>query len=179
MEDKKVFGIIIGILTVIAIIVMIVFLKGNSKSIDIKLNENYKSVVGITVESDIILLVDDKNNISNILYLNEKSVKTFANQGLEGKNLDKGIELIVDKLKNNNEFNPSNELILTQYDYNDKSIYNNISTLLNKEFVIYGVDNKIVTVTSTLKEKITNLNISNSNDEIKSLYEYSKKLLKN
>lgn len=179
MEDKKVFGIIIGIVSIFAIIITIILLKGNSKSINIKLNENYKSAVGITVESDIILLIDDKNNISNILYLNEKSVKTFANQGIEGKDLDKGIELIVDKLKNNSEFNPSNELVLTQYDYKDKSIYNNVSTLLNKEFVIYGVDNKITPVASTFKEKIINLNLDSSSNEVKTLYEYSKKLLKN
>ena len=177
MDNKKMLGIIIGIISVIVIVFVVVILKGSTKSIDIKLNEDYKSLVGITVNSDIILVIDNKNRVSNILYLNEKSVKVFANQKIEGKDYTKAIELIVDKLKNNNEFNNGEELIITKYDEN--TIYSNILTEINKEFVIYGVDNKIEELSSTLESKITSLNITDSTNDIKTLYNYSKKLLEN
>lgn len=176
MEDKKVIGAIIGVLSLVAIIVIVLLLKGNSKSIDIELNTNYKSLVGIKVESDVILVIDDKDNVSNILYLNDKSVTSLSNQKIEGKTLEKAIRLVIDKLKNNNEFNNGDDLIITRYDNN--SVYSKVLTELNKEFVIYGVDNKILEENSSIDSKISELNIKDSTNDINTLYEYSKSLLK-
>lgn len=177
MEDKKVIGAIVGVLSLVAIIVIVLLLKGNSKSIDIELNTNYKSLVGIKVESDVILVIDDKDNVSNILYLNDESVTSLSNQKIEGKTLEKAIRLVIDKLKNNNEFNNGDDLIITRYD--DNSVYSKVLTELNKEFVIYGVDNKILEENSSIDSKISELNIKDSTNDINTLYEYSKKLLKN
>ncbi len=177
MENKKVIGVIIGALSVVVIVLVVMMLKGNNKSVNIELNTNYKSLIGIKTKSDIILVIDDKDNVSNILYLNDQSAKTFANQKIEGKNLEKAIELVVDKLKNNDEFNDASKLVITRYDDND--IYIKVLSELNKEFVIYGVDNKIVEESSTLDSKIMELKISDSSFGIDKLYEYSKKILKN
>lgn len=177
MDKKKSLGIIIGICILLFIILIVILFRNNGKSIDIKLSDNYKSIIGIKVDSDVLIVIDNKNIVSNILFLNDKSTLSLANQRIEGKPLSKAIELIVDKLKNNNEFDNGGELFLTRY--NDNSIYSTVLSELNKEFVIYGVDNKIVELNSTLDIKKKELNISDSSTDIKSLYEFSLKKIKN
>lgn len=172
-------GTIIGILVFILIVIIVVIISFNTKSKNIKLTTNYKSLIGVKVESDIILVINQKDKVSNILFLNSKSVSTLANQKIEGKNIDKAVELIVDKLKNKEEFNHSSSLSLIRYD-ND-SIYNKVLEQLNKQFVIYGVDKSIVEETSTIGIKIDELKLNKTNndlDNLKLLYNYSKKNLK-
>lgn len=177
MDKKKSLGIIIAVCILLFIILIVILFRNNAKSIDIKLSSNYKSVIGIKVDSDILIVIDNKNRVSNILFLNDKSTLVLANQRIEGKPLSKAIELIVDKLKNGNEFNNGDDLLLTRYDNN--SIYSNVLEELNKEFVIYGVDNKIIELDSTIIDKKQELNISDLSNDIESLYEFSIKKLKN
>ncbi len=177
MNKKNLLGIVIGLVAVAIIVIVVMLFMKTTKSIDIKLNENYKSVVGIKVNSDIILVIDNNDKVSNILYLNEESTKSLANQKIEGKQLEKAIELIIDKLKNNNEFNNGEVLVLTKYDNNQ--VYSKVLENLNKESVIYGIDNKILEETSTLNDKLLSLNLNNSASEIETLYDYSINLLKN
>lgn len=163
-------GIIIGISTLIS---------NNNKSKNIELNINYKALIGIKVKSDIIIVINEKNKVSNILYLNEDSTKSIANQKIERKELTKAIELIIDRLKNNNEFNNNEILYLTNY--GDNSIYETILEEVNKQFVVYGINNQIKEESSTISFKINELKLENSSKElenIKQLDKYSKKLLK-
>ncbi|MDO5003127.1 MAG: hypothetical protein Q4E39_02730 [bacterium] len=179
-KDKKLLmGTIIGILVFILIVIVVVIMSFNTKSKNVKLTTNYKALIGVKLESDIILVINQKDKVSNILFLNSKSVSTLANQKIEGKSYDKAIELIVDKLKNKEEFNHSSNLYLIKYD-ND-SIYNKVLEQFNKQFVIYGVDKSIVEQTSSINFKLDELKISktdNNIDNLKSLYDYSKKNLK-
>ena len=179
MNKKKLEMILISIVMVISIIIVVVILSMNSKSYDIKFDSNYKAYVGIKVNSDIILVINNKNKIANILFLNKDAVDTLANQKIEGKDIDTAIELIVDKLKNKGEFNNGENLYLTSYVNNN--IYSSILSNLNKNFVIYGIDNKLIEQTSNLSIKLDELNLRSENDELsnlKELYNCSKKLLK-
>lgn len=178
MKKKLVLGTVIAILIVAILVGIITVLSINTKSKNIKLDTNYKAIIGIKVNSEALLVINQKDKVSNILYINEESVKTLANQKIEGKDIPTAIELIVDKLKNSNEFNNGSELELTKYE--DNSIYSTVLQELNKEFVVYGVDNKIIEKDSTIQEKLNELNITTKGDikeDLISLDNYSKKLL--
>lgn len=179
-KDKKLLmGTIIGILVFILIVIIVVIMSFNTKSKNVKLTTNYKSLIGVKVESDIILVINQKDKVSNILFLNSKSVSTLANQKIEGKSIDQAIELIVDKLKNKEEFNHSSSLSLIRYDNN--SIYSKVLEQFNKQFVIYGIDKSVVEETSYIGLKIDELELERTNndlDNLKLLYNYSKKNLK-
>lgn len=178
MKKKLVLGTVIAILIVAILVGIITVLSINTKSKNIKLDTNYKAIIGIKVNTEVILVINQKDKVSNIIYLNEESVKTLANQKIEGKDIPTTIELIVDKLKNSNEFNNGSELELTKYE--DNSLYTTVLQELNKEFVVYGVDNKIIENSNDIQTKLNELNIT-TKDDIKenliSLDNYSKKLL--
>ena len=109
------------------------------------------------------------------MFLNSKSVSTLANKKIEGKPYDKAIELIVDKLKNAEEFNHSNSLYLIKYD--DGGNYSKVLEQFNKQFVIYGVDKSVVEQTSTINLKLDELKLDKTNnvpDNLKLLYDFSK-----
>lgn len=178
MKKKLVLGTVIAIFIVAILIGIITVLSINTKSKNIKLDTNYKSIIGIKVNSEVILVINQKDKVSNILYLNEESAKTLANQKIEGKDIPTAIELIVDKLKNSNEFNNGEELELTKYE--DNSLYATVLQELNKEFVVYGVDNKIIEKNNTIQSKLNELNMTTKNDikeDLISLDDYSKNLL--
>lgn len=178
MKKQLVLGTVIAIFIVAVLVGIITVLSINTKSKNIKLDTNYKAIIGMKVNSEVILVINQKKKISNILYLNEESVKTLANQKIEGKDIPTVIELIVDKLKNSNEFNSGEEIELIKYE--DNSIYSTVLQELNKEFVVYGVDNKLLEKNSTIQEKLTELNITtkdNIKEDLISLDNYSKKLL--
>ena len=125
-----------------------------------------------------MLLIDNNDKVSNILYLNDEAVSSLANKKIEGKDYKKAIELIIDKMKNNNEFNNGDEF--TVYKYEDSFTYSEIITELNKEFVIYGVDNKLNEKTNSLGNKLNELKINSTADskkDLENLYNYSKELL--
>lgn len=179
-NKKLVIGTIVGVLVLIVLIAIIVIMVLNTKSKNIKLNTNYKSLIGVKVESEVVLVINQKDKVSNILFLNKKSVSTLANKKIEGKSYDKAIELIVDKLKNSEEFNHSNSLYLVKYD--DGGNYSKVLEQFNKQFVIYGVDKSVVEQTSSINFKLDELKINktdNNVDNLKSLYDYSKKNLEN
>lgn len=179
MKKNLLVGSIIGIVLILIIIIVVIFFQSNVKSKNVKFDSNYKSYIEIKLDSDIILMISQKDTVSNILYLNEESVDTLANQKIEGKKINQAIELIVDKLKNNNEFDNTEEINLIKY--KNDSTYTDIVTFLNKEFVIYGINNKLVENEGNLEEKVISINKeikSSEKDNLHVLYEYSKELLK-
>lgn len=146
---------------------------------NIKLDtENYLTSVEVKSKSHFIIFINKNNKISNIIFLNGYSIKSLYKQNIEGKDISKGIELIVDKLKNNNEFNNNDTFQLI--DYGNSTIYNEIKTEFNKEFVIYGVNKNILDGESSLNEKLISLNYdisNNQNDNLKTLYNHSLNLI--
>lgn len=178
MNKKVVFCIITSVVLIGIIVGVVFFLSMNSKSENIKFNSNYKYYVEFKVKSDIMLLIDNNDKVSNVLYLNDEAVTSLANKKIEGKDYKKAIELIVDKMKNNNEFNNGDEFVV--YKYKDDFTYSEIITELNKEFIIYGVDNKLNEKTNSLENKLKELKINSTSDSLKNLedlYNYSMELL--
>lgn len=178
MNKKLLLGSLIAVVVVVIIVAIITILSINTKSKNIKLDTNYKAIIGVQVNSDVILVINQEDKISNILYLNKKSVSSLANQKIEGKDILTAIELIVDKLKNSNEFNNGEELELIKYE--DNSIYSSVVQEFNKQFVVYGVNNDLVEKTANISDKLKELDIktnNNSKEDLISLYQYSKALL--
>ena len=178
MKKKILLGSLIGIIVVAVIVVIVMIFSVNTKSVDIKLDTNYKALIGIKVNSEVILVINQDDKVSNILYLNDESVTSLANQKIEGKDIPASIELVIDKLKNNGEFNNGEKLILTKYE--DNGVYSNLLQEINKEFVVYGIDNKIQENTGNITNKLNELNITTetlTKDNLIKLDEYSKKLL--
>ena len=125
-----------------------------------------------------ILLINKNEKVSNIIFLNEKSVNLLSNKKIEGKSIDQAIKKIVDIMKNNNSFEESDELLLINYDNN--SLYSTIKSELNKELVVYGVDKQITEDSNNLQKKSEELNIkkkSTTESSLEQLYDYSKELL--
>ena len=147
----------------------------NDLSGNVKLDtDKYLTSIEVKSKSNFIIFINKKKKISNIIFLNGHSIKSLYKQNIEGKDISKGVELIVDKLKNSNEFNDDSNFQLI--DYGNTNIYNEIKTEFNKEFVVYGVDKAILDGKSILEEKLESLNYNISNDQkdnLKELYNHS------
>lgn len=147
----------------------------NDLSGNVKLDtDKYLTSIEVKSKSNFIIFINKKKKISNIIFLNGYSIKSLYKQNIEGKDISKGVELIVDKLKNSNEFNDDSTFQLI--DYGNTNIYNEIKTEFNKEFVVYGVDKAILDGKSSLQEKLESLNYNVSNDQkdnLKELYNHS------
>ncbi len=136
--------------------------------------DKYLTAVEIDSKSNFILYIDKDNKISNIIFLNGYSIESLYKQRIEGKSIQKAVELIVNKLSNNNEFDSSKEFKLI--DYGNINIYTEIKNEFNKQFVIYGINKEIISDNNTLKEKLKSLNsdfFDNDEKNIKKLYNMS------
>lgn len=181
MKNKNILIIVISVIVLIILMLMIILgknLMSNRKSINIKLDtDNYLATTEVISKSNFILIINKDNKVSNIVFLNNESLN-LSNKNIEGKTIEEAVKLIVDHLKNNDEFNDNSEFKLINY--NNSSIYSNILEEFNKEFVIYGVDKNIKESSETLSSKITSLNLEvkdNELDNVETLYNYSKNLL--
>lgn len=172
-------GIVVGIIVIIALVFLVKTIISNSKSINIKLDkDNYLTSVGVDSKAKFILVINKKEKISNVLFLNKESVDFLANKKIEGKDFASASKIIVDSLKNNNDFEKDVDFNLV--DYGNSSIYQNVKEELNKELVIYGVDKEIVDKNDTLSSKILELNLEDKGTDItnlEELYNYSIKML--
>lgn len=166
---KIVLMILIMLILIIGIMFFLVYrmAKSNlSNNITLDTN-NYLTNIEIKSKSNFMLFINKKKKISNIIFLNGESVSSLYKKDIENKNIKEGIMLIIDNLKNNDEFDNTNEFRLISYG-NDE-VYNLVKEEVQKQFVIYGINNNIVEGQTTLKERVDNR--YNSDDEIlKNLY---------
>ena len=181
MKNKKIM-ILVGAIVVLAIVIIGFIIKTvleNGKSINIELDQkNFLGAVEIKSDADFILLINENEKVSNIIFLNEESVILLSDKRIEGRSIEQAIKKIVDIMKNNNSFEKSNELLLV--DYENSSLYTTDKNELNKELVVYGVDKQITESSNNLQKKLEELNIKKqSNDEssLEQLYYYSQELL--
>lgn len=181
MKNKKIM-ILVGAIVVLAIVIIGFITKTvleNGKSINIELDQkNFLGAVEIKSDADFILLINENEKVSNIIFLNEESVSLLSDKRIEGRSIEQAIKKIVDIMKNNNSFEKSNELLLV--DYENSSLYTTVKNELNKELVVYGVDKQIAESSNNLQKKLEELNIKKqSNDEssLEQLYYYSQELL--
>lgn len=149
----------------------IVYELGDHVELDTK---NYLTAVEVEGNAEFILFINKRNQISNIIYLNEKSVEGLYHKKIEGKKIEKAIPSIVENLKNAKIFNDNKNIILV--DYGNANIFSKIEEEFNKQLVIYGVNKEITTDLNTLKAKFTQLNLefkNNQEKDLKTLYYHS------
>lgn len=179
MKNKKIGIILILIFFIIILGIFVKNILGNGKSSEIPLDENnFLGAVEVKASPNFILLINKKEKVSNIIFLNEESVDLFSNQRIEGKSIADATEKIVDIMKNENSFEKDSEFILI--DYENSEVFSTVKEEFNKQLVVYGVDNNITTTASNFQMRLNELNIaeqSNEKSNLEQLYDYSKKLL--
>lgn len=135
--------------------------------------DNYLTAVEVNSDVSFILLINNQQKISNIIYLNDKSVEGLYKKGIENNSYTKGIPLIIENLKNSNYFQENVILI----DYGNEGVFSKIKEEFNKQFVIYGINKQITSDTTTLNNKVQSLGLttetSNQINNLKFLYSYS------
>lgn len=180
---KKLVVMMISLLVIVLIILLgsyilykIIF---NELTDNIKLEpENYLTSVEIKSKSNFMLFINKEKKISNIIFLNGYGIKSLYKKKIENKSINKGIEIIVNSLKNNNEFDGNEQFKLINY--GDNAIFDKIKIEFNKQFVIYGIDKYILSDKSTLELKLDNLDVTNikqRDQQLKKLYDISINLI--
>jgi len=164
--------IIIAIITFIAVVAIGIYILYHVVLNDLTGNvglkpDQYLTSVEVKSKSNFILFINKKKKVSNIIFLNGYSIDSLYKKNIEGKNIEDAIELIVDKLKNSNDFNDTDDIQLI--DYGNISIYNEIKMEFNKQLVVYGVDKNITDGSTTLREKLISLNYDSSDKDIENI----------
>lgn len=177
-RTKIIVFICMGFVFVIGLIISFSFLfknimleLGDHVELDTK---NYLSAIEVEGNANFILLVNKNYKISNIIYLNEKSVEALYHKKIEGKKIEKAVPSIVENLKNTKVFDDDQNIILI--DYGNQSIFSKVEEEFNKQFVIYGISKEITTDLNTIQNKLNQLNLelnNNQEKDLKSLYYYS------
>lgn len=179
--NKKIL-ILIGIIVFIVLFLLGGYLYINtikySLSNGISLNkEKYKTSVGVESNINFILYIDKDDKVSNIIFLDNNSVKYLYNKNIEGKNIEDAVKEIIEKIKDDKDFYNNDKLKLINYGDND--IYKQVESEFNKEFVIYGINKNITPVVSTLGDKYKELTSDDSKDSVTDLYNYSLDIVNN
>ncbi len=171
--------IIISIIVIFIIISLVGYFTFNTiykdLSDNIKLDtDNYLTSVEVKSNANFILLINKKEKVSNIIFLDENSVKSLYKKKIEGNSIEEAIRLIVDNLKSNNIIDTNSNFQLI--DYGNSNIFSKVKEEFNKEFVIYGIEKDISSGTTTIKDKMLELgqdDRNNEKDNLSSLYDYS------
>lgn len=149
--------------------------KSKNREIDIS---NYKSMVEVSLSSgpDFIIVIDKKDKISNIKFLNKDSL-VLNDIDIMDKSLSDGILTFMEKLWNDNYFD--NEVSIKLICYDDKDISDLIYQELNKSLVILGIKGNILRENSSFDELSKKLDIDYNDDKtfLKYLGEYSRKII--
>lgn len=168
-------GIIIIFITIVGVAFYFVFkdmtleLGGNTLDTD-----HYQTAVEVNSNAEFILLFNKKNKVSNIIYLNDQSVESLYHKKIEGKSIEEAMKLVVENLKNNDIFTDDKNVILINY--GNSEIFSKVEEELNKEFVIYGINKQITTDKTTLKDKLSDLDLEIKEEQeknLKALYYHS------
>ncbi len=177
-RTKIIVFICMGFIIVIGIILSFYFLfknimleLGDHVELD---TENYLTAIEVEGTANFILLVNKNYKISNIIYLNKKSVESLYHKKIEGKKIEKAIPSIVENLKNSKVFDDDQSIILI--DYGNQGIFSKVEEEFNKQFVIYGISKEITTDLNTIQNKLDQLNLefnNNQEKDLQSLYYHS------
>lgn len=173
--------IIIGIIIVIFIVIILIVGKMTFKNIILELSgnvsldtENYLTAVEVNSNAEFILLFNKNKKVSNIIYLNDNSVKSLYEKKIEGKTIEEAMKIIIENLSRNDIFDDNKNIILV--DYGNTEIFSKVLEEINKEFVIYGINKTITNDYSKIEEKLLDLNLNRKNNikkDLKTLYYHS------
>ena len=173
--NKKLKLIIISIivfilLIVIASILLINYMYGklsNNTKLDTK---NYLTAIEVKTNSNFILFINKNKKVSNIIFLDKNSVNYLFDKSIEKSNIEDAVEKIMDNIYTD-EFTGCDFKLIN---YGDNNVYNEVKSEFNKQFVIRAIDKNIIDDSSSLSNRINDLDIKlKDNNTLKTLYEYS------
>ena len=152
----------------------------NNNSSEKKLDvDNYKSLVEISIDDkpDFMLIINKSNNIDHIFFLNEYS-KSLYNQNIEGKSIEDGMKILMQRLWEENSFNVDDSVVKL-INYRDLGVYETIKSEINKNFVILGINGNVIELGGSISEVINDLGYNYKDDKtsLEELDKYSKKVI--
>lgn len=177
---------VVALIFIIGIVVLfgkgkISILSNNKMSSTADFNrQTYKGIVEYSGDINFFFIVDNRNRVSNILFLGDDSIKILANKKIEGKNVEDATYDVIDLL--NGKKLLSKNIVLTSYQDNDSVTL--IEKGLNRSLVVFGSGIQISRDSRLFADRIRELGVAtngngNEIDAIKSLYDYSQILLSN
>lgn len=175
---------VIEVLIIVIIIIAIAYFKyykeylASLGSSDIRITEKYKTMTEFYISNgpNFILVIDQNNKVSNILFLNKESICLY-NKNIEKSNINQAISKIIQIINNDNYFNSINNITL--FDYGDELVYNDIKEQTNKNIELYEISTAIIDNKTTIEEKADSLNIAakTKKDLLAGISYYSKNLV--
>lgn len=185
MNKKKLILILISTVCFIGILIAVGINLIKSVMIELSDNKlldtaNYLTAVEVDSEAKFIMFFNKQEQISNIIYLNNKSVDSLYQKDIENKDIATSINLIIDNLNKNGVFTSVKNVILI--DYGNDKLFSKVKAEFNKQFINYGISKDISYEVKTLKEEILSLNLKYKNSQsknLKQLYNYSLDLINN
>lgn len=175
-KSEKITRIVYVIAVVAAIAITVIYhlpelkkIKGSSDNIiDI---DNYETIVGVTIDSGPeFLLVSGNKKITNILFLNPKSIVLY-NKDIENNNIRTAINKIISILEKKN-YLQSGEITLTLYP--DSKDYVEIKSAFNEKLIINEQPGNYQEKTKALGFEVT----TDNETQIRNLEEYSYKIVR-
>lgn len=178
MKNKKIMIVSILIISVVLLFFIVVSIMKSSKSIDISLEKDYEDIIYVSDKAEFLLVLKDEK-VVNILFLNKEASKSLANKKIEGKDIEKATELIIDHLKNDNLLNDTSNIEIKSLKQSNS--YQKTTSSFNKNLVIYGISKEAVNGSFTLDTVLTKFHLEDKKqeaDNVETLYQYSKELIK-
>lgn len=147
--------------------------QGSSDTyIDTKL---YEDIIEFKVNNQTnFAIVTGKNRLLNILFFDKTSTCLY-NQDIENQKIEEGITQILKLLIENDYIKENSTLTLIKYKGQD---YEKVKNVLTNQFTTLAIQVNIIEQTMTIEDKTKELNITESNQPIRQLELYSKKIIR-
>ncbi|HIR49051.1 MAG TPA: hypothetical protein IAB35_03645 [Candidatus Faecimonas gallistercoris] len=140
-------------------------------------NKEYATAIEVKVANgpEFFLVINEKNNLSFIFIENQKTA-VLVNQNIEGKNINKAIPEIIEKLIDNHLI--ENQTI-TLINYKDDTVFKKVVSLVQSTLNENQTTSQIIEEKSTLQIKAEQENISATQDSeiLWELYFISRELM--
>lgn len=174
MEKKKVIFASVAVVLCLTVIIGVIVLKNHYQKSDLESpkkdeqvldNENIQLedvFVVISINPKLMLKIND-NRIIEIYQLNDDSI-IFTNDKLKGLEVDKGIEKIIDILKENNYITNDTEVKLSLYENTDDK--DNVIDTIKSKFSENNIKTTFYTINNQESEEIKNI-VTNYKEQVK------------
>ncbi len=136
--------------------------------------KNYKTAVRLKNSNiDVIILINKKNEISNLVFLTNNS-KVLYNKNIEGNELEVGVEKIIKTLQDMSYID--DDLVIINY--KDKAVFRRIVSIIDKSLQDKNIVIKIEKKQKNIQSLASEFNLSaNKENKILSEVYYNKNLI--
>lgn len=139
-------------------------------------SSEYKGIVEYSGDVNFMFIVNNKDKVTNLVFLDKKALDVLKDKNIEGSNIESAVYDIVKILNEQNLF--TKNIILTAYQNND--VLSLIEAQINKNLIVFGSNVQVSSQTSTLNEKLNILGLEAKGTDIENvevLYKQSKNRL--